>query len=70
MMDHWFAISDESLINYDFLFPQIQKQIALQDQIRALDRTCKEMEEEEQRAMDDLLQRSKTYSSICYLAPK
>ena len=63
-------MSDENPFENDFLFPRVQKQNALQNQIRVLDQFRKVMSEEDQRVFDDLLQRSEKHTSISYLAPR
>jgi hypothetical protein len=63
-------MSDENPFENDFLFPRVQKQNALQEQIGALDRLRMEMSKEDQKALDDLLQSTEKHSSISYLAPR
>jgi len=63
-------MSEQSPFENDFLFPRIQKQNALQEQIRALDSFRKLMSEEDQSVFDDLLKQVERHSSISYLAPR
>ena len=53
----------------DYLFPRVQKQNALQEQIQALEQFRMMMNEEDQRAFDDLIHRAEKHLSISYLAP-
>lgn len=64
-----YGMSNGNPFENDFLFPRVQKQNALQEQIRALDRFRMMMNEEDQRAFDDLLRQAEKHSSISYLAP-
>jgi hypothetical protein len=64
------VMSEEDPFESDFLFPRVQKHNALHEQIRALDRFRNEMSDEDREAFDELLQRTDTYSSISYLAPR
>ena len=61
---------DENPFENDFLFPRIQKQNSIKDQIRALDRFRAAMSEEDKRSYDGLLQQVEKHSSISYLAPR
>jgi len=65
-----YGMSDENPFENDFLFPRVQKQNALQEHIRALDKFRNEMSDEDREAFDDLLQKTDTHSSISYLAPR
>ena len=64
------AMSDVNPFENDFLFSRVQKQSALQEQIRALDKLRAGMSKEDQKALDDLLQSTEKHSSISYLAPR
>ena len=63
-------MSDENPFEDDFLFPRVQKQNALQEQIRALDRFRVVMSEEDRGVFDDLILQADKHSSISYLAPR
>ena len=63
-------MSDDNPFENDFLFPRVQKQNALQEEIRALDLFRLVMTEDDQRVLDDLLQQTDKHSSISYLAPR
>ena len=63
-------MSDENPFENDFLFPRVQKQNVLQEQIRALDQFRNVMSDEDREAFDDLLQRTYAHFLISYLAPR
>ena len=63
-------MSDDNPFENDFLFPRVQKQNVLKEQLRALDRFRMVMSEEERGAFDDIVQRAVKHALISYLAPR
>ena len=64
------AMSDQNPFENDFLFPRVQKQNDLQEQIRALDQFRIMMNDEDQEAFNGFIHQTEKHSSISILAPR